>query len=225
MEVTDANAEIDFREIPRQEDASVSFNSVSWWGLVCDCYWLASCFLFHINEQITREVRAFRRQEGVSSLFFNPLVFSRFSPRQHWLRLFFTTLIIFVHMTKLNEWHDSLSDSRAQISSFEWVRLTPEDKMFWCNLPFSRSFFIEPWNKTFFSLLRGYKFSIHDLGHAVTSFFFFLQVDFENAFCFFASLFCLTGRNSCSSVKCPRGYKCLVIDDRNYRCRGKGWYC
>lgn len=29
MEVTDANAEIDFREIPRQEDASVSFNSVS----------------------------------------------------------------------------------------------------------------------------------------------------------------------------------------------------
>lgn len=29
MEVTDANAEIDFREIPRQEDASVSFDSVS----------------------------------------------------------------------------------------------------------------------------------------------------------------------------------------------------
>ncbi|CAH3164361.1 unnamed protein product [Pocillopora meandrina] len=26
-------------------------------------------------------------------------------------------------------------------------------------------------------------------------------------------------RNSCSSVKCPRGYKCLVIDDRSYRCK------
>lgn len=139
---------------------------------------LLTCLLlsFYISTSKSRErcPRLDGRKESeVSSLFFNPLVFKRFSPRQHWLRLFFTTLIIFVHMTKLNEWHDSLSDSRAQISSFERVRLTPEDKIFWCNLPFSRFVFIELWSKTFFSLLRGYKFSIYDLGHAVTSFFFY----------------------------------------------------